>query len=34
MTPEESINTQNLLGSDIAMIFDYLMIMTDQMMIK
>ena len=24
MTPEESINTQNLLGSDIAMIFDYL----------
>jgi len=24
MTPEESVNTQNLLGSDIAMIFDYL----------
>ena len=24
MTPEESINTQSLLGSDIAMIFDYL----------
>ena len=24
MTPEESIKTQNLLGSDIAMIFDYL----------
>ena len=24
MTPKESINTQNLLGSDIAMIFDYL----------